>query len=190
MQQDKQRLRRQFLRQRAEQTAAAHCHMNAEIARRVLAHTAYRTAQVVFIYVATEAEIATQPIIAHALQTGKTVCVPRCGAAGSMQAHRIAAIDELRPGAYGILEPDVQAERIPPEKIDLIVAPALACDRQGYRLGYGGGYYDRFLSDTQAVSMALCAEERLIDCLPHEEFDCRCQWIITERQVLRTDEKQ
>ena len=107
-----------------------------------------------------------------------------------MTARRIRSLDELRAGKYGILEPDAAAEELPPEQIGLIIVPALACDRQGYRLGYGGGYYDRFLSHTGAVRMALCAEARLLSRLPHEPFDMRCNYVITERQVLHTDEKQ
>ena len=87
-------------------------------------------------------------------------------------------------------EPDASAEEIVPAQIDLVIAPALACDRQGFRLGYGGGFYDRFLSRTDAACMALCAESRLVECLPREPFDRRCQFIITERRVLCTDEEQ
>ena len=78
---------------------------------------------------------------------------------------------------------------VAPENIDLILAPALSCDRNGYRLGYGGGYYDRFLARTRAVAAALCAESRLTDELPREPFDLPCNYIITERQVLHTNEK-
>ena len=95
------------------------------------------------------------------------------------------------PTSVGFSHPTLSdtAPEIAPENIDLILAPALSCDRNGYRLGYGGGYYDRFLARTRAVAAALCAESRLTDELPREPFDLPCNYIITERQVLHTNEK-
>ena len=176
MSNDKKTLRRQFLSERAVQSAADKQKADGEIARRVLESEAYRRAACVFAYVSTAQEIDTRALLRAALAAGKTVCVPLCGAAGEMTARQIASLDELRPGAYGIEE--------------LVLVPALACDRQGYRLGYGSGYYDRFLCRTGAIRMALCAEQRLVDSLPHTALDQRCHWIITERQVLRTNEEQ
>ena len=106
-----------------------------------------------------------------------------------MSARRILSLDELKSGAYGIPEPSSGAPEIPPDGISLVIVPALSCDRNGYRLGYGGGYYDRFLARTRAVAAALCAESRLTDELPREPFDLPCNYIITERQVLHTNEK-
>lgn len=163
--------------------------MDRQIASRVLEHESYRSAGCVFAYVSTLQEIDTRALLREALAAGKIVCVPLCGAAGEMTARQIRSLDELRPGAYGIDEPDASAREILPEEIELVLVPALACDRQGYRLGYGGGYYDRFLCRTGAVRMALCAEQRLVESLPHTALDQRCRWIITERQVLRTDEE-
>ena len=98
-------------------------------------------------------------------------------------------LDELKSGTKGIPEPSSGAPEIPPDGISLVIVPALSCDRNGYRLGYGGGYYDRFLARTRAVAAALCAESRLTDELPREPFDLPCNYIITERQVLHTNEK-
>ena len=106
-----------------------------------------------------------------------------------MSARRILSLDELQSGAYGIPEPSSGAPEIPPDEISLVIVPALSCDRNGYRLGYGGGYYDRFLARTHAAAAALCAESRLTDVLPREPFDLPCNYIITERQVLHTNEK-
>ncbi|WP_125114736.1 5-formyltetrahydrofolate cyclo-ligase [Agathobaculum sp. Marseille-P7918] len=190
MSQDKKTLRQRMLAQRAAQSAADKQTIDGEITRRVLESEAFRRAACVFAYVSTPQEIDTRALLRAALDAGKTVCVPLCGAAGEMTARRITSLDELYPGAYGIDEPDGSAPEIQPGQIDLVVAPALACDRSGYRLGYGGGYYDRFLSRTPAVCMALCAEARLVEQLPHTALDQKCQWIVTERQVLRTDEEQ
>lgn len=189
MSNDKKALRRKFLSERAAQDAAEKQYMDRKITAHVLEHESYRRADCIFAYVSTPQEIDTRALLRAALAAGKTVCVPLCGAAGEMTARQISSLDELRPGAYGIDEPDAAAREIPPEEIALALVPALACDRQGYRLGYGGGYYDRFLCRTGAIRMALCAEQRLMESLPHTALDQRCRWIITERQVLRTDEE-
>ena len=179
-----------MLAQRAGQPEADKLSADRLIAARVLQSEAYRRAACIFTYVATPQEIDTRALIRQALADGKTVCVPLCGAAGCMTARRIRSLDELRPGLHGIPEPDGAAEEIAPRAIDLILVPALACDRAGFRLGYGGGYYDRFLARSAAPGMALCAEARLVGRVPREEHDQRCRWIITERRVLRTDEEQ
>lgn len=189
MSNDKTTLRRQFLSERAAQGAAEKQSIDRRIAGHVLESESYRRAGCIFAYVSTPQEIDTRALLRAALAAGKTVCVPLCGAAGEMTARQIRSLDALRPGAYGIDEPDASAREIPPEAIDLVLVPALACDRQGYRLGYGGGYYDRFLCRTGADRMALCAEQRLVQSLPHTALDQKCRWIVTERQVLRTDEE-
>ena len=190
MSDDKTQLRQRFLAQRAAQHPAERQQINEAIGARVLGSALFRQAGCVFLYVSTPQEVGTRALLRAALDAGKTVCVPRCGKAGEMQAHRLLSMDGLRPGAFGIDEPEGTAPVVAPERIDLVIAPALACDRQGYRRGYGGGYYDRFLARTDAACAALCAESRLVDRLPREATDRRCGWIFTERRVLRTDEEQ
>ena len=169
-----------MLAERAAQSAAEKRGIDRRITGQVLAHPVYLQTACVFCYVSTPQEIDTHELLCRTLADGKTLCVPLCGAQGEMTARRIRSLDELRTGKYGIPEPDAAAEELPPEQIGLIIVPALACDTQGYR----------FLSHTGAVRMALCAEARLLSCLPHEPFDMRCDYVITERQVLHTDEKQ
>lgn len=190
MSHDKKELRRRFLAERAALSATDKQQIDREITRRVLESEAFERAGCVFAYVSTPQEIDTRALLRAALDAGKTVCVPLCGAAGVMTARRIVSLDALRPGVYGIEEPEADAPEIAPSEIDLAVTPALACDLNGYRLGYGGGYYDRFFCRTKAVRMALCAGARLVDALPHDALDQKCDWIITERQVLRTNEEQ
>ncbi len=185
---DKRALRKYFLTSRAELSALKKQEIDRGITNVILSSWQYREAKSVFIYVSTSEEIDTRIILMDALKAGKTVCVPLCGRVGEMTARRILSLGSLYPGKHGILEPSASSEII--SQPELVLVPALACDRNGYRLGYGGGYYDRFLARTHAVSIALCAESRLTKCLPHDLYDQRCQWIATERRVFGADEKQ
>lgn len=186
---DKSELRRFYRAARKALSADEKQEINAGIAENVLKSDWYRVSGCIFCYVSTPDEIGTFPILRQALADGRTLCVPLCGAKGEMTARRISSLDELQSGAYGILEPSDSAPVVAPEDISLVIVPALACDRDGCRLGYGGGYYDRFLARTNAaVTAALCAESRLTDRLPRGPFDLPCHYIITERQVLHTNE--
>ncbi len=185
---DKRALRSHFLTLRAELSASEKQEIDRGITDRILSSRQYLEAESVFIYVSTSEEIDTYVILMDALKAGKTVCVPLCGRAGEMTARRILSLDSLSPGKHGILEPQSSSEII--SRPELVIVPALACDRNGYRLGYGGGCYDRFLAHTYAVSIALCAESRLTKYLPHDLYDQRCQWIATERRVFSADEEQ
>lgn len=189
MREPKSALRARFRQERSALSAAEKRRIDEGVAANVLQSDIYRTAKTVFLYVSTAAEIDTSRILADALWQGKTVCVPRCEAAREMTARRILSPDELcQAGAFDILEPSPDAFLISPDQIDLILAPALACDRRGVRLGYGGGYYDKFLHRSNAARAALCAASRLIDVLPAESHDERVQYIFTERQVWQVHE--
>lgn len=186
---DKAEYRARFLAERATVPAYEKAALDAAIARRALDHPLFARAHTVFLYVATPEEIETRPLLERALAEEKTVCVPRCGEKGVMTARAIHSLADLRPGKFGIAEPPETAPTVPPERIDLVIAPALACDWRGVRLGYGGGYYDRFLRRTRAARAALCTESRLMESLPCSEYDCLCEWIFTERRVMHIHEK-
>lgn len=159
------------------------------ITAKVLADPAFRQARTVFCYCSTEQEIDTRAILCEALAQGKRVSVPRTRGEGKMDACAITSLKQLRPAVYGIEEPDSDCPVIPPDQIDLCIIPCLAADRDGFRLGYGGGYYDRFLCQTAAVRMVLCAQDRLLVHLPSQEHDIACDIILTESQVIRFHEK-
>ena len=86
---------------------------------------------------------------------------------------------ELKDGMYGIKEPvsDVPCDK---KSIDLAIIPALAFDTKGFRLGYGKGYYDRFLADTDINTIGICHKELLVPKLPHDEFDISVDKVITD----------
>lgn len=159
---------------------------DAAVCQKVLELAAYRKAETIFCYVAMGGEIDVTELFRQAWKAGKRVAVPKCGKSGQMDAREITSLSSLSAGWYGILEPEEGAPVVPPEEIGLAVVPCLACDRHGYRLGYGGGYYDRYLPKIGGVSAVLCRESLLLDEMPKEPFDCRMDWVITERQTADT----
>ena len=92
----------------------------------------------------------------------------------------------IAAGAYGIREP-ISNEAFPPEQIDLIVVPAMAFGADGARLGRGGGFYDRFLSqpDLRAATCGLAFHEQVLDAVPTGEHDCPVMVVVTDKEVLR-----
>lgn len=184
MQSDKSALRKRLLAERRAESPEERRAVGDEIFQRLTTLDAYRRARTVFLYCSTEEEVDTLRLLQDALSAGKRVCVPLCTEErGVMEAREITALSQLRPGRFGIPEPPGDALQVLPEQLDFCVAPCLAADEKGYRLGYGGGYYDRFLARVEAETAALCPESRFVSCLPTEAFDRPCGLVITERRV-------
>ncbi len=148
----------------------------------------YNAAETIFIYFSKKSEPDTHRLIEHALGLGKTVTLPRVFGKGIMAAYHITGTDQLQKGALGIMEPPDTARRVDAEDIDLIIVPAVAFDLGGYRLGRGGGYYDRFLSASDFFSIGLAREKLLLDSVPREAHDVPVKCIVTERINARFGE--
>lgn len=182
---NKKILRQELLAARADCPAVAKQEIDRLILEQLLSSEYFRQAKTIFTYCSTAEEIDTQGILHHSLQQGKTLCLPRCEQQrGIMTARKIEAITDLVSGRFGIPEPSEKSPVIAPEQIDLCIVPCLAADFSGYRLGYGGGYYDRFLPQVAGTTLILCAESRLLSELPHDSFDIPCDIIYTERRSL------
>lgn len=124
----------------------------------------------VMAYIPSGSEVDTQPLIDALWSMDCRVCVPHAVGQGKMRAVMYRPGDALVPDACGIPAP-VDGATVPPEAIDIVFVPGLAFDRGGRRLGYGGGYYDRFLPNTAARRIALAYSAQLTDALPCEEWD-------------------
>lgn len=142
-------------------------------------------AQSVMLFYGMKDEPDTRTVMDELLQLGKRVLLPKCMPARQMQARFITKESTLLPGAYGIPEPGEECPPAEKKEIDLILVPNLCCDRRGFRLGHGGGYYDRFLADFSGVSVAICPEEWLAEQLPTEETDIPVDIVLTQRQTRR-----
>ena len=139
----------------------------------------YRSARVVMAYMACRGELSLKKAIERVWADKKTLVLPRCEADGIMTARRVASLNDLSPGAYGLLEPGASCEIMDPAQIDLILVPGVAFDRAGHRLGQGAGYYDRFLLKTQAVRVGMCHDFALLDHVPAMEHDIPMDYVMT-----------
>ena len=155
------------------------------IAAHILALPEYAAADTVFAFVGTSREIDTSGVLRHALANGKRLCVPLCVKEGQMQLKQIQSLEELRPGAYGILEPSLSAPTLQPQQVDFALIPCLSCSLTGERLGQGGGYYDRFMETYTGKAALLCREKFICSNIPMETHDARVPIVITEKGVYR-----
>lgn len=148
----------------------------------------YRKAKRVLLFVSKPIEIDTHSLIRTALQQGKQVLLPRClNEQGHMEFFAIQSWEDLVPGLYGLLEPD--PERCPCietfQPTDFCLVPGFSFDAKGYRLGFGKGYYDRFLSRFSGVTAGACYHCCTTQSLPHGRYDRPVDYLFTERYVRR-----
>ena len=150
----------------------------------------YKKAKKILTYVSTGSEADTRELIIKAVSDKKNVYVPRVYGK-EMKFHKIISLDELCPGYYGILEPDIHCEEWKNEVdivdgTDLCVMPGLAFDNNFNRIGYGGGFYDRFLSKYPGVvKAAICYEFQMVDSILSEDTDIKPDWIVTDMEVRK-----
>jgi len=144
----------------------------------------FQRAGTVGCYFSMRFEIDTAPILHAVLQAGKVLALPRTHEKGVMEFRRVLNPAFLLPGRWNIPEPDDKAEIIPPEDLSLLLIPALAVDEKGHRLGQGGGYYDRYLPQTNCPLAALVLSRQVVPSVPCGERDYLVQWIITGKGIL------
>lgn len=183
-------IRREILRQRDALPAALRHNKSTFIHERVLADPTINKARTIFTYINFRSEVETMTLIALWIASGKTVCVPLTLVDDSrLVAYQITDLaNDLTPGYCQIPEPDPSsATMINPSDIDVIILPGSAFDLYGGRLGYGGGFYDRFITNQapHATRIGLAFELQVIDNLPLLPHDQPLNALITEARTLQ-----
>lgn len=155
------------------------------IASAVLALPEVVAARTVMVFWSFASEVDTRPIVADLLERGCTVALPRLEH-GDIVPVRHEAGDPMAPSAFGMLEPK-GGSVVPPDELDVVIAPGLVFDRHGYRLGYGGGYYDRLFGRTtpDAAKVGIAFALQVLDEVPHGRRDVPVDVIVTEAGVIR-----
>ncbi len=182
---EKRRLRAEIRARRAALAPEERKRLSRIICRKLTTSELFRRARTIFFFASFGTEVETFPALGEALLHGQRVALPRTLLRERrLIFHRVFTLGELVPGPYGIPEPPRQNPVVPPEEADLILVPGLAFDRRGYRLGYGGGFYDRFLAGLSAPRVALAFSFQILPAVPHEAHDLRVDVIVTERDLI------
>ncbi len=156
--------------------------LSGAICKTLLSMDIYQNANCICLYISAKNEVDTTPIIEAALQAGKMVAAPRVRDK-QMDFIVFHSMEELELGSFGILEP-TGAEVVTPEQA-LLIMPGVAFDMNCNRIGYGGGFYDRYLAEHEAkVSVAFAYELQMVEQLEVEGFDKKPDMIITEKRVI------
>ena len=148
----------------------------------------YKRSINIFIYISFSNEINTRSIIEKAFKDKKNVFIPKVYKDDKlMKAIKLNSIDELKKNSMGILEPIDDSNYIEKENIDLIVVPGVVFDKECNRIGYGGGYYDRYLKDIKSKKnkIALAYDLHIVDKIESEVHDIKVDYIITNTRALK-----
>jgi 5-formyltetrahydrofolate cyclo-ligase len=160
-----------------------------KIEERLFAFGPFAAARTVMLFISFRSEVSTGGMIRRSLAAGKRVAVPVVGTKelGIFASQIKDCGAELAEGAYGILEPKPEFLRpVPPEEMDFVALPGLAFDRRGNRIGYGGGFYDRYIATLRpdACLAALAFSLQIFDDVPAAEHDRKIHALITDEELI------
>ncbi|MEG2295285.1 MAG: 5-formyltetrahydrofolate cyclo-ligase [Oscillospiraceae bacterium] len=182
----KKDIRTQMKVSRAKMTLTSKANKDKMILKNIKNLYQYEDSQLILVYVSTNIEVDTMNIIKIAWKDGKKVAVPRCiDGTREMEFYYLTSFDELETRTFNVLEPKIElCEKVidfPENSICLI--PALAYDKCGYRIGYGGGYYDRFLADYQGLKVGIVYSECVVFKLLYGKYDIQSDIIVTDKYI-------
>lgn len=155
-----------------------------QISNQITESKEFQNAQQVLVFSSSNEEFDTRYIIECCKSENKAVFYPLClDNCGNMKFFKVNSADDLQIGMYGIYEPKPTCKEYKPKENDIIIVPCLSVDKNGYRIGYGKGYYDRFLNNFNGVSICPCYEELLTDELPTDKYDIKVNIIVTQNST-------
>lgn len=178
-------MRNSYMEKRAAIPAEERAKKNEAVCKSVLSSATYRFADTLLLYYPREDEVDVLPIARAALEAGKRVAFPRCHPEDkSMEFHFVSSLDGFHKGEYDIMEPNesngIYDKSNSPRDNCICIVPAVVYDKKGYRIGYGGGYYDRYLSGFRGTVVGIAYRDFIIPNVPHGRFDLAVDVLISE----------
>lgn len=182
----KRELRQRFRSIRENMNENEKKQLDFKIFQRLCSFEKYKKAKTILIFVSTKIEVDTIKIIEQAFRDKKNVAVPKClDKRGTMAFFIIKSMDELKKASFDLLEPDIEAS---PKLVDfsdsICILPGFAFDSNGYRIGFGKGYYDRFLQKYSGIKIGICYNSCITAELPHGRYDVTADYVITPKYIL------
>ncbi|HAR71379.1 MAG TPA: 5-formyltetrahydrofolate cyclo-ligase [Eubacterium sp.] len=182
---EKNLIRKQMKQLRADMTRTERFEKSMQIFEQLITVPEFKRADRIYTYVSMDNEIDTIMFIDYSLSLEKRVFVPRVSGK-DMEFYEISDISELSPGYRGIYEPDINGREPDYSRTGFMCMPGLAFDRSYNRIGYGGGFYDRYLSvENKLYKAALAYEAQLLESIPAQDGDVRPDMIVTEENIYR-----
>ncbi|WP_423407401.1 5-formyltetrahydrofolate cyclo-ligase [Heyndrickxia sp. MSNUG] len=162
-------------------------HLSYRIAQRLYQDEYWKMASTIAITISKTPEVDTWQMIRKAWEQGKRIVVPKCEPKSrALDFRELTQFSQLESVYYGLFEPIVsETKTVKPDEIDLVIVPGLAFSKTGYRLGFGGGYYDRFLANYQGNSLSLAFESQIVSGIPIESHDIPVSKIISNVEVIK-----
>ncbi len=186
---NKKTLRKEMLKKRSALSEEIREENSKTVANNLYDTEYYKNAQTIMAFLSFGSELNTRYLIEDSISKGKIVVIPvMVPETKELKVSRILDYSELEIGHYNILTPKEEFLRfLDPSTIDLILVPGLIFAKDGYRVGYGGGYYDRFLAkiDSTIPKIAIGFDMQLVNKVPTEHFDIPVDFILTEKQFLK-----
>lgn len=190
---DKREIRKRIMSLRNAMPLEAIAAKSCEIVRRLKELQEIRESSTLMVFLSFGSEVVTDGLIEWGWDTGKRIVVPLCRPEGRVLTPcLIGGFDELETGHYGIREPKADRLRVvPPGEIDAVLVPAVAFDRRGYRVGYGGGYYDRFLRKVpRAARIGAVFACQIVPEVPIDRYDVQVDRIATEEGIIIPEDER
>ncbi|MGI6128571.1 MAG: 5-formyltetrahydrofolate cyclo-ligase [bacterium] len=183
---DKRAIRLEIIKRRDVLDPVQHKHCSVTAAKRLLVWLPYEQASTVLLFAGVRSEIDTRFLTEESLHQGKRIAMPRCvPSRRELLLLKINDWADLQPSFYGLLEPSPTAAPIPFSELDLVVVPGVAFSPDGYRIGYGGGYYDRLMARLVDVcSVGLAFNLQLVSRLWPEKHDRPVDFLVTEKELI------
>ena len=182
---EKNLIRKQMKQLRADMTRTERFEKSMQIFEQLITVPEFKRADRIYTYVSMDNEIDTIMLIDYSLSLEKRVFVPRVSGR-DMEFYEISDISELSPGYMGIYEPDINGREPDYSRTGFMCMPGLAFDKSHNRIGYGGGFYDRYLSvENKLYKAALAYEAQLLESIPAQDGDVRPDMIVTEENIYR-----
>lgn len=186
MKEEKKRLRKEILQRMNALSEEQYTTLSAKIVDSLYKQREWIEAKTIGITLSMEREVNTYAIIEKAWEEGKAIVVPKCNReTRTMTFRQITNFEQLETVYMNLREPDPSiTEEVSAEEIDLLLVPGVAFTRKGDRVGYGGGYYDRYLVNYKEKTLSLVFDFQIVSHIPVEPFDKTVQKIITEKETI------